>query len=151
MRAVVQRVLRAGVTVDGRPVGVIGRGLTVLVGVADGDGPADAVALADKLVGLRVFADGEGRMNRSVRDVGGEILLVSQFTLLGDVRRGRRPSFTAAAAPEVAEPLIQVAAARIEEAGVRCAGGLFGALMHVELVNDGPVTLVIDVVGGKVL
>ncbi len=151
MRAVVQRVAEASVAVGGEIVGVIGPGLAVLVGAAPGDGVADAHALADKLVGLRIFPDGEGRMNRSVADAGGEVLVVSQFTLLADVRKGRRPSFTGAAAPEVAEPLVEAVAARVEAAGVRCAAGVFGAMMQVSLVNDGPVTIVIDVEGGRVL
>ncbi len=150
MRAVVQRVAEASVTVDGDVVGAIGPGLAVLVGAAPGDSIADAHALADKLVGLRIFPDDDGKMNRSVADAGGEVLVVSQFTLLADVRKGRRPSFTGAAAPEVAEPLVEAVAARVEEAGVRCAAGSFGALMHVHLVNDGPVTIVIDVAGGRV-
>ncbi len=150
MRAVVQRVTEASVTVGGEAVGAIGPGLAVLVGAAEGDGVADAHALADKLVGLRIFPDDDGRMNRSVADAGGEVLVVSQFTLLADVRKGRRPSFTGAAAPEVAEPLVQAVAARVEAAGISCEGGRFGAMMQVRLVNDGPVTIVIDVQGGQV-
>ncbi len=151
MRAVVQRVAEAAVTVGGAAVGEIGPGLAVLVGAAPGDGVADAHALADKLVGLRVFPDADGRMNRSVADAGGALLVVSQFTLLADVRKGRRPSFTGAAPPDVAEPLVEAVMARVREAGVRCEGGRFGATMQVRLVNDGPVTLVIDVEGGRVL
>jgi D-tyrosyl-tRNA(Tyr) deacylase len=150
MRAVVQRVTRAEVVVAGEPVGRIGRGLLVLVGVADGDGPADAEALAAKLVGLRIFPDDDGRMNRSVAEAGGEVLVVSQFTLLGDVRKGRRPSFVAAADPDVAAPLVDLVAVTIREAGVRCATGRFGASMAVDLVNDGPVTLVLEVAAGRV-
>lgn len=151
MRAVVQRVTRAAVRVDGETVGEIGRGLLVLVGAAAGDGLADAAALADKLAGLRIFPDDEGRMNRSVVEIGGAALVVSQFTLYGDVRRGRRPSFTEAAPPEAAEPLVDLVAAHLREAGVPCATGLFRAHMEVDLLNDGPVTLVLDVTGGRVV
>lgn len=150
MRAVIQRVSRARVGVSGETIGEIGPGLLVLVGAAAGDTAADAAALADKLAGLRVFPDDEHRMNRSLGDVGGEALVVSQFTLLGDVRKGRRPSFTAAADPDVAAPLVDAVAARLAEQGVRCATGRFGAMMEVELVNDGPVTLVVDVADGRV-
>ena len=149
MRAVVQRVARASVRVGGETVGEIGRGLLVLVGAAVGDGPADAAALADKLAGLRIFPDEEGRMNRAVGEAGGAVLVVSQFTLCGDVRRGRRPSFTAAAPPEVAEPLVEMVVERLRRAGLPCATGRFRAHMDVELLNDGPVTLVIDVAGGR--
>lgn len=151
MRAVVQRVTRAAVRVDGETVGEIGRGLLILVGAAADDGPADAAALADKLAGLRIFPDDEGRMNRSVLEAGGAALVVSQFTLFGDVRRGRRPSFTAAAAPESAEPLVDLVVAHLEQAGVPCATGRFGAHMDVELLNDGPVTLVLEVSAGRVV
>lgn len=151
MRAVVQRVTRAAVRVDGETVGEIGRGLLVLVGAAAGDGLADAAALADKLAGLRIFPDDEGRMNRSVVEIGGAALVVSQFTLYGDVRRGRRPSFTEAAPPEAAEPLVDLVAAHLREAGVPCATGRFRAHMEVDLLNDGPVTLVLDVTGGRVV
>ncbi len=150
MRAVVQRVRRASVVVGAETVGAIGQGLAVLVGVAPTDTEADARALADKLVGLRVFADDEGKMNRSVGEVGGSILAVSQFTLLADVGRGRRPSFVGAAPPEVAEPLVERLGELVEERGVPCAGGRFGAMMEVDLINDGPVTLVLDVADGKV-
>lgn len=150
MRVVVQRVAGAAVAVDGDRVGSIDTGLLALLGVADGDGPDDVDVLVDKLVGLRVFPDDEGRMNRSVAEAGGSVLLVSQFTLLADVRRGRRPSFTGAADPAVAEPLVDRAAERIRAAGVPCATGTFGAAMEVSLVNDGPVTIVLDVVGGRV-
>ncbi len=136
--------------VGAETVGAIGQGLAVLVGVAPTDTEADARALADKLVGLRVFADDEGKMNRSVGEVGGSILAVSQFTLLADVGRGRRPSFVGAAPPEVAEPLVERLGELVEERGVPCAGGRFGAMMEVDLINDGPVTLVLDVADGKV-
>jgi D-tyrosyl-tRNA(Tyr) deacylase len=148
---VVQRVARAAVRVDGETVGEIGSGLLVLVGAAAGDGPGDAAALAEKLAGLRIFPDDEGRMNRSVVEAGGAALVVSQFTLYGDVRRGRRPSFTTAAAPETAEPLVDLVADGLRRAGVTCATGRFRAHMEVDLLNDGPVTLVIDVAGGRVV
>lgn len=151
MRAVVQRVTRAAVRVDGEVVGEIGRGLLVLVGAAAGDTPADAAALADKLAGLRIFPDEEGKMNRSVVEAGGSALVVSQFTLYGDVRRGRRPSFIAAAAPEAAEPLVDLVTGYLQQAGVPCATGRFRAHMDVELLNDGPVTLVIEVAEGRVV
>lgn len=144
MRMVVQRVTRASVTVDGEVTGKIGRGYMVLVGAEVGDTEADARLCADKLAGLRVFVDDEGKMNRSVLDVGGEILLVSQFTLLGDARHGRRPSYIAAARPEEAEPLLETMKAMLEEKGLHVETGRFRAHMDVELVNDGPVTILID-------
>ena len=144
MRLVVQRVTRASVTVDGEVTGKIGKGYMVLVGAEVGDTEADARLCADKLAGLRVFVDDEDKMNRSVLDVGGEILLVSQFTLLGDARHGRRPSFIAAARPEVAEPLLVTMKAMLEEKGLHVETGRFRAHMDVELVNDGPVTILID-------
>ena len=144
MRLVVQRVARASVTVDGEVTGKIGRGYMVLVGAEVGDTEADARLCADKLAGLRVFVDDEGKMNRSVLDVGGAILLVSQFTLLGDARHGRRPSFIAAARPEEAEPLLVTMKAMLEEKGLHVETGRFRAHMDVELVNDGPVTILID-------
>ena len=144
MRMVVQRVTRASVTVDGEVTGKIGRGYMVLVGAEVGDTEADARLCADKLAGLRVFVDDEDKMNRSVLDVGGAILLVSQFTLLGDARHGRRPSFIAAARPEVAEPLLETMKAMLEEKGLHVETGRFRAHMDVELVNDGPVTILID-------
>ena len=144
MRLVVQRVTRASVTVDGEVTGKIGRGYMVLVGAEVGDTEADARLCADKLAGLRVFVDDEGKMNRSVLDVGGAILLVSQFTLLGDARHGRRPSFIAAARPEEAEPLLVKMQRMLEEKGLHVETGRFRAHMEVELVNDGPVTILID-------
>ena len=144
MRLVVQRVTRASVTVDGEVTGKIGKGYMVLVGAEVGDTEADARLCADKLAGLRVFVDDEGKMNRSVLDVGGAILLVSQFTLLGDARHGRRPSFIAAARPEEAEPLLVTMKAMLEERGLHVETGRFRAHMDVELVNDGPVTILID-------
>ncbi|NNC93136.1 MAG: D-tyrosyl-tRNA(Tyr) deacylase [Acidimicrobiia bacterium] len=150
MRAVVQRVSRAAVSVEHRVVGEIGWGLAVLLGVGDGDTTTDAVAVADKLVGLRIFADDEGKMNRSVIEHGGAVLLISQFTLLGDVRKGRRPSFVRAAAPDVADPLVRQVAERIAGHGVPVATGEFGAHMEVDLVNDGPVTIVIETADGRI-
>jgi len=150
MRAVVQRVSWARVRVGGEAVGEIGPGLLVLVGAAAGDTPADAAALADKLAGLRIFPDDEGRMNRSVAEARGAVLVVSQFTLLGDLRRGRRPSFTEAAPPEEAEPLVDLVTEHLRRAGVPCATGRFRAHMEVELLNDGPVTLVLEIRGGRV-
>ena len=144
MRLVVQRVTRASVTVDGEVTGKIGKGYMVLVGAEVGDTEADARLCADKLAGLRVFVDDEGKMNRSVLDVGGAILLVSQFTLLGDARHGRRPSFIAAARPEVAEPLLEQMKAMLEARGLHVETGRFQTHMDVELVNDGPVTILID-------
>jgi D-tyrosyl-tRNA(Tyr) deacylase len=144
VRVVLQRVTRASVTVDGETAGAIGAGLLLLVGVAEGDGPDDARRLATKTAELRIFADHEGKFNRSLRETGGEALVVSQFTLLADVRKGRRPSFTAAAAPDVAERLVDAYADALRELGVSVATGRFGAHMLVELENDGPVTIVID-------
>jgi D-tyrosyl-tRNA(Tyr) deacylase len=139
VRALVQRVSEAAVSVDGDEVARIGRGLLILLGVRDGDGPGEADRIAGKLERLRVFEDAEGRMNLSVRDVGGELLVVSQFTLYGDARKGNRPSFVEAAPPEVAEPLYEHVRAAL---GAR--GGRFGARMQVSLVNDGPVTLLLE-------
>lgn len=150
MKAVAQRVSRASVSVDGDVVGEIKSGLAVLVGVSDRDTDADAVAMADKLVGLRIFPDGEGKMNRSVVDAGGEVLVISQFTLLADVRKGRRPSFVHAASPEVADPLVRRVADVIAGNGVGVATGEFGALMAVDLINDGPVTIVIETEDGRI-
>lgn len=144
MRAVVQRVSRGRVAVEGETVGEIGRGLVAFVGVADDDSLGDARYIAEKIAGLRVFEDGEGKMNLSVRDVGGGVLAISQFTLLGDVRKGRRPSFTAAAAPERAEALYLQVAELLEGEGIPVALGRFRARMHVDLLNDGPVTILLD-------
>lgn len=130
--------------VHGETVGAIGAGLLLLVAAADGDDETDARRLAAKCAELRVFRDEEGRFDRSLLDTNGEALVVSQFTLLGDVRKGRRPSFTAAAGPEAAAPLIEAFADELRGRGVRVAAGRFGAMMEVELVNDGPVTLIID-------
>lgn len=144
MRAVVQRVLRASVTVGGAVVGEIEGGLLVLVGVSGDDREADADYLAEKVVGLRIFEDSGGKMNRSVGEVGGAVLAVSQFTLYGDVRRGRRPSFDAAARPERARELYEYFVAQVRRGGVRWEVGQFQATMSVELVNDGPVTILVD-------
>jgi D-tyrosyl-tRNA(Tyr) deacylase len=144
MRVVVQRVSRASVTVAGEPVGSVGRGLLLLVGVAEGDGEDEARILARKCAEMRIFPDDEGRFDRSLLDIGGEALVVSQFTLIADVRKGRRPSFTGAARPEVAEPLVKAFAEVLRELGVSTETGRFGAMMDVELVNDGPVTVVVD-------
>ncbi len=131
-------------TVDGAEVGAIERGLLLYVGVADGDGDEDARWLADKVAELRIFSDDEGRMNRSVIDTRGAALVVSQFTLLADTKKGRRPSFFDAAPPEVAEPLVEAVASRLREHGIEVASGRFAAHMQVDAVNDGPVTLVLD-------
>lgn len=150
MRVVLQRVSSASVIVDGSSVAAIGPGLCLLVGIETGDDEDDVDAAVDKIAGLRVFADDEGRMNRSVIDVGGQILVVSQFTLLGEIKRGRRPSFTRAASPEVASSLLSRMAGAFRAAGVETAEGMFGARMAVDLVNDGPVTLVLQARDGVV-
>jgi D-tyrosyl-tRNA(Tyr) deacylase len=144
VRAVVQRVSRAEVRVEGRPTGRIERGLAVLLGVARGDAEADAVLLADKVAALRIFEDPGGKMNLSVRDVGGGALVVSQFTLLGDARKGNRPGFVDAAPPEEAAALYERFCALLRERGVAVATGVFRASMEVELVNEGPVTILLD-------
>ncbi len=144
MRAVVQRVSAASVTVEGRKVGTIGPGLLVLLGVARGDTEKDGEYLAEKLAGLRIFEDEEEKMNRSVAQIGGSILLVSQFTLYGDVRHGRRPSFTQAAPPEEANRLYEDLAQKLREKGLTVETGQFQAHMEVSLVNDGPVTILLD-------
>jgi len=144
MRAVVQRVSRAKVTINGWTSGEIGHGLLVLLGVGREDGEADAAYLAEKVAGLRIFEDAEGKMNRSVEDVAGSVLAVSQFTLYGDVRRGKRPSFDAAAPSEQARQLYERFVQRIQAAGLRCETGRFQEMMQVELVNEGPVTILLD-------
>lgn len=144
MRAVVQRVRRAAVTVDGAIAGAIGAGLLVFVGVANEDGPTDVQYIAEKVRGLRVFADEAGRMNRSVVETGGAILVVSQFTLQADCRKGRRPSLDEAAPPALAQALYDDLVRTLEESGVRIETGVFQADMQVELVNDGPVTILLD-------
>ena len=150
MRAVIQRVKHAEVRVAGLVVGSIDRGLLVLVAAATGDSEADAHTLADKLIGLRVFVDDDGKMNRSVSETGGSVLVVSQFTLYADLRRGRRPSFTTAAPPDLAEPLVEALIERLGRS-VPVASGRFGAMMEVDLINDGPVTIVVEVVDGRVI
>ena len=144
MRAVVQRVSRAEVRVEGRVAGKIARGLVILLGVADGDTDADAAFLADRIAGMRIFADDAGKMNLSIAQAGGSLLVVSQFTLLADTNSGRRPSFTNAAPPDEARRLYEhfLSLARIR--GVKVETGEFGATMDVELVNDGPVTIILD-------
>jgi D-tyrosyl-tRNA(Tyr) deacylase len=144
MRALLQRVSRASVAVDGRVVGRIGRGYVVLLGVTHADGRAEAEWVAAKITGLRVFEDDAGKMNLSLSDVGGELLVISQFTLYGDARKGRRPSFTDAAAPQQAEPLVDLFVEFLREAGFTVATGVFGVHMDVEIYNDGPVTLLIE-------
>ena len=149
MRAVVQRVSEASVTVDGRTVGAIGRGFLVLLGVTHVDGEAEAVWLARKIAGLRIFEDEAGKFNRSLADEDGAVLVVSQFTLYGDARKGRRPSFTEAARPEHAEPLCDLFVDLLRAEGVAVETGIFGAMMAVHLVNDGPVTLLLDTASGR--
>jgi D-tyrosyl-tRNA(Tyr) deacylase len=144
MRAVVQRASRAKVSVSGETTGEIGTGLLVLLGMGHDDTEADATYLAEKITGLRIFEDSHGKMNRSVQDIGGAVLAVSQFTLYGDVRRGKRPSFDAAALPDHARRLYEFFVERIRAAGVRCETGRFQEMMQVELVNDGPVTILLD-------
>lgn len=144
MRAVLQRVTEARVTVADATTGEIGRGVLVLLGVEQGDSTEDVHQLADKLIALRFFDDADGKMNLSLTDIGGEVMVVSQFTLLGDCRKGRRPSFTAAAPPELAEQLYEQFVAALGIKGIRVATGRFRAEMLVSLVNDGPVTLLLD-------
>ena len=144
MRALIQRVSQASVSVDGRIAGRIGRGLVVLLGVTHTDSTVEARWLSAKIAGLRVFDDEAGKMNRSLSDVEGELLVISQFTLYGDAQKGRRPSFTDAAGPDVAEPLVDTFIGLLREAGFKVATGVFGAHMDVELHNDGPVTLMIE-------
>jgi D-tyrosyl-tRNA(Tyr) deacylase len=150
MRAVAQRVSAAAVVVGEEPVASINGGLLVLVGVAPQDTEADATAIANKLAALRVFQDGDGKMNRSVAEIGGAVLVVSQFTLLADVRKGRRPSFVGAADPDIAEPLVQMVADLVAQHGIAVATGSFGAHMEVHSVNDGPVTIVIETAAGLI-
>ena len=144
MRVVIQRVSEASVSVDGEVVGAIDRGLLLLVGVAEGDDEATARRVAAKCAEMRIFADDTGRFDRSLVDVGGAALVVSQFTLLADVRKGRRPSFIAAAHPDVAAPLCEIFAQSLRDLGLRVDTGRFGAKMEVSLMNDGPVTIVVD-------
>lgn len=144
MRAVIQRVSQASVVVAKETVGAIDQGLMVLLGVAQGDTSKDAVYLADKTAGLRIFEDDDGKMNRSVKDIGGGILVVSQFTLLGDCRKGRRPGFSDAAPPELADTLYEEYVDALRSQGIIIATGVFRADMQVALVNDGPVTIMLD-------
>jgi len=144
MRVVVQRVSRAALTIEGEPAGTIAAGLVVLAGFREGDGPADLDWMAGKLLGLRVFPDDVGNLNRSLEEIGGELVVVPNFTLYGDCRKGRRPSFTDAAQPETALPLYEQFVACLRERGASPMSGKFGAHMHVELVNDGPVTLILE-------
>lgn len=144
MRVVLQRVSRAQVSIDGEVRGRIGPGLLLLVGFTEGDDEAAARWMADRVVGLRIFPDAGGKMNRALAEVGGEVLIVSQFTLYGDTSRGRRPSFISAARPEAAIPLYERFVAEVRERAARVETGEFGAMMEVELVNDGPVTLLLE-------
>ena len=144
MRLVLQRVTRASVSVDGGTIGEIGAGFVALVGIARDDDEERVAAMAAKTAGLRVFSDADGKFNLDLREIGGAVLAISQFTLFADVRKGRRPSFAEAAAPEIAEPLVERFAQQLIDAGIPVSRGRFGATMLVELVNDGPVTIVID-------
>jgi len=146
LRALIQRVTQASVSIEGETVGAIGRGLAVLLGVARGDAAEDAERLARKTAELRIFPDAAGRFSLSLLDIGGEALIVSQFTLLADTRRGRRPDFIAAAPPEEAEPLVERYVSVLKQMGVPVATGRFGAHMLVEILNDGPVTILLDTV-----
>jgi len=152
MRVVLQRVSEGGVTIDGKEHGRIGRGYVILLGVRQGDGPADALFLADKCALLRVFEDPQGKMNLSLQDVGGDVLVISQFTLYADAQRGNRPGFALAARPEVAQPLYELFVQRMQKSlgEDRVHTGIFGAMMQVHLVNDGPVTVLIESPGGAV-
>ena len=144
MRALVQRVSQASVSVDAAKVAEIGKGMLILLGVGHEDGPEDLRFVAEKCANLRVFEDDDGKMNRSLLDVGGEALVVSQFTLYGDTRKGRRPGFTRAAPPEIAEPTYERFAQSLRDLGIQVATGVFGAHMSVEIHNDGPVTLLVE-------
>jgi len=144
MRALLQRVSQASVTVDGQVVGQIGRGLLILLGVGQDDSEAQVKTLSEKIAYLRIFEDEAGKLNRSLLDVGGEVLVVSQFTLYADVRKGRRPSFTDAAPPAIAEPLVERFKAALAEYGLTVASGVFGASMQIDLRNEGPVTIWLD-------
>lgn len=144
MRAVIQRVKESSVAIDGRTVGRSARGLMVLIGVEDGDTDKDLAYVADKVPNLRIFEDENGKMNRSLMDLGGQILAISQFTLLGDARTGRRPSFTAAARPDTAVPMYEALVEKWRSLGIHVETGVFGADMQVSLINDGPVTILLD-------
>ncbi len=144
MRALIQRVSQASVAVEGHTVGSIGAGLVALLGIGQGDDESDAAYLVEKIANLRIFADAEGRFNLSALDTGGEVLLISQFTLYAETRKGRRPSFTGAAPPEQAKPLTERVEVMLRERGLKVAAGVFQAMMQVSLVNEGPVTIFID-------
>lgn len=144
MRAVIQRVRRASVTIEDVIHGSISRGMVVLLGIRDGDTQKDLLWLVEKVINLRIFDDQQGKMNRSLADIGGEMLIISQFTLYGDCRKGRRPGFSAAAPPEIAEPLYRQFIDELQTRQIRIATGVFQAAMQVELVNDGPVTILLD-------
>ncbi len=150
MRVVLQRVSEGGVTINGKEHGRIGKGYVILLGVRQGDGPADALFLADKCATLRVFEDPQGKMNLSLQDVGGDVLVISQFTLYADAQKGNRPGFSLAARPEVAQPLYELFVQRMQKSlgEHRVHTGIFGAMMQVHLVNDGPVTVIIESPGG---
>lgn len=144
MRVVLQRVSKAAVSVNGKTVGEIRHGFAALIGVALEDTVQEAEWMANKIAGLRVFEDGQGKMNLSVLDVEGSVLVISQFTLYGDARKGRRPSFTKAAPPEIAEPLVEAVSKKLADRGVPVASGVFGARMQLEIHNDGPVTIILE-------
>lgn len=144
MRSVIQRVKRASVTVNSKVVGEIEQGLLVLLGIQPNDTKKEIDWMADKIINLRIFEDNEGKMNRSLLDINKQMLIVSQFTLYGDCRKGRRPGYSSAAPPEIAEPLYEQFIQRVNEKNIQTASGLFGAMMDVELINDGPVTLLLD-------
>ncbi len=144
LRAVIQRVKRASVTVDGKAVGEIGKGLLVFLGVGDGDTDADLNYIADKTAGLRIFSDSDDKMNLCVTDIDGEVMVVSQFTLYGDCRKGRRPNFTASMEPKTAEAMYEKFIKVMESKGIKTAHGEFGADMQVDILNDGPVTIILD-------
>ncbi len=144
MRAVIQRVTEASVTVDGTVVGAIGTGVVVLLGIRETDEPADADYLAEKIVHLRIFNDDDGKMNRSLLEVSGSVLAISQFTLYANTRKGRRPSFVEAASPQLAEPLYEYFVKKLHQHGVKVAKGIFGATMLVKIFNDGPVTIILN-------
>ncbi len=148
MKAVVQRVTRGSVSVDGKILGAIGTGLVILLGVRNGDTAEDARYLAEKCANLRIFSDGQGKFNLSALEVNGEMLVISQFTIYGDTRKGRRPSFIDSAPPEAAEPLYQEFMQHLRNLGLRVEAGEFGAMMNVEIHNDGPVTLIVESKGG---
>lgn len=151
MKSVVQRVDSASVTVEDETIAATGPGMLVLIGAEQGDSESDAITTADKVVGLRIFKDDDGKMNRSIADVEGEVLVVSQFTLAGDVRKGRRPSFVRALDPVAADQLVKLVAERIQDAGVSVRQGRFGAEMNVALVNAGPVTIILTTREGKIV